>query len=62
MLSAYFVAYALVLLPAGALVDRYGARRLALWGLAVFALCFTPQPILIPWAEFLEPFRRALHL
>jgi DHA2 family methylenomycin A resistance protein-like MFS transporter len=37
VLSAYFVAYALVLLPGGALVDRHGARRLALIGLAVFA-------------------------
>jgi MFS family permease len=38
VLSAYFAAYALVLLPGGVLVDRYGARRLALVGLAVFAL------------------------
>ncbi len=38
VLSAYFVAYAVVLLPAGALVDRYGARRLALTGLGVFAI------------------------
>src|SRR5438132_2229778 len=38
VLSAYFVAYAIVLLPGGALVDRYGARRLALVGLAVFAV------------------------
>jgi MFS family permease len=38
VLSAYFVAYALVLLPGGVLVDRYGPRRLALIGLGVFAV------------------------
>ncbi|HEY6523214.1 MAG TPA: MFS transporter [Solirubrobacteraceae bacterium] len=38
VLSAYFGAYALVLLPAGELVDRFGARRLALTGLGVFAV------------------------
>jgi MFS transporter, DHA2 family, methylenomycin A resistance protein len=38
ILSAYFGAYAIVLLPGGALVDRFGARRLALCGLAVFAV------------------------
>ena len=37
LLSAYFAAYALMLLPAGALVDRLGARRLALLGLSLFA-------------------------
>jgi predicted MFS family arabinose efflux permease len=37
ILSAYFAAYALALLPAGSLVDRYDARRLALLGLGVFA-------------------------
>lgn len=38
VLSAYFGAYALLLIPGGELVDRLGARRLALWGLALFAL------------------------
>ncbi|MGI8507389.1 MAG: MFS transporter [Solirubrobacteraceae bacterium] len=38
VLSAYFGAYALLLLPGGELVDRFGARRLALSGLAVFAI------------------------
>jgi MFS family permease len=38
VLSAYFAAYALVLIPGGELVDRYGARRLALIGLTLFAV------------------------
>jgi predicted MFS family arabinose efflux permease len=38
VLSAYFAAYAIVLLPGGELVDRFGARRLALDGLTLFAI------------------------
>jgi predicted MFS family arabinose efflux permease len=38
VLSAYFISYALVLIPGGSLVDRYEARQVALAGLAVFAL------------------------
>src|SRR5581483_2847624 len=38
VLSAYFGAYALVLLPGGALVDRLGARRLSLVGLLLFGV------------------------
>ena len=38
VLSAYFLAYALALLPAGSLVDRFDARTLALIGLGLFAL------------------------
>jgi MFS transporter, DHA2 family, methylenomycin A resistance protein len=38
VLSAYFGAYALMLIPGGELVDRFGARRLALSGLALFAV------------------------
>ena len=38
VLSAYFGAYALLLIPGGELVDRFGARKLALGGLAVFGV------------------------
>jgi DHA2 family methylenomycin A resistance protein-like MFS transporter len=38
VLSAYFAAYAIVLFPGGRLVDRFGARRVALAGLVVFAI------------------------
>jgi MFS family permease len=38
VLSAYFVTYALLLWPGGMLVDRFGARRIALLGLLLFAL------------------------
>ncbi len=38
VLSAYFVAYALLLIPGGVLVDRFGSRRVALMGLTMFAI------------------------
>jgi MFS family permease len=38
LLSAYFAAYALLLIPGGELVDRFGARPVALVGLALFAV------------------------
>jgi len=37
VLAAYFTGYAVMLLPAGGLVDRFGARNVALFGLVVFA-------------------------
>lgn len=36
VLSTYFAAYALMLLPGGALADRFGSRRLVLLGLGLF--------------------------
>jgi predicted MFS family arabinose efflux permease len=38
VLSAYFLAYAVAVLPGGSLVDRFDARRLALAGLGLFAI------------------------
>jgi MFS family permease len=38
VLSAYFGAYALLLIPGGELVDRFGARRVALIGLTLFGI------------------------
>src|SRR6266542_689559 len=37
VLTAYFLAYGLVLFPGGSLVDRIGSRRVGLCGLGVFA-------------------------
>ena len=37
VLTAYFLAYGLMLFPGGALVDRIGSRRVGLYGLALFA-------------------------
>lgn len=38
VLSAYFAAYAIMLFPGGRLVDRLGARKIALTGLVIFAI------------------------
>jgi len=40
-----------------------GRLRVAigLVGLVVFALCFTPKPLLISWNDFLGSFQQALH-
>lgn len=38
LLTAYFLPYALGLVPGGRFVDRYGSRRVALWGLGLFAV------------------------
>ncbi|GAA4696826.1 MFS transporter [Nocardioides conyzicola] len=59
VVNAFFVAFALLLLPAGRLSDLVGARRVFLAGLAVFtaasALCgIAPGPELLVGARFLQ--------
>ena len=44
VLTAYFAAYGLTLLPGGALVDRLGPRRVALCGLVVSRSGWSPAP------------------
>jgi MFS family permease len=53
VLSAYFAAYALLLIPGGELVDRFGARRLALVGLALFAVGAAAGALVGNFAELL---------
>jgi len=38
VLTAYFLAYGLMLFPGGSLVDRIGSRRVGLYGLGLFAV------------------------
>lgn len=59
VVNAFFVAFALLLLPSGRLADLVGARRVFLAGLAVFtaasALCgIAPGPELLVGARFLQ--------
>ena len=59
VVNAFFVAFALLLLPAGRLADLVGARRVFLGGLVVFtaasALCgLAPGPELLVGARFLQ--------
>src|SRR6478752_6992498 len=59
VVNAFFVAFALLLLPAGRLADIVGQRRVFLAGLVVFtaasALCgLAPGPELLVAARFLQ--------
>ncbi|HEX8977964.1 MAG TPA: MFS transporter [Solirubrobacteraceae bacterium] len=53
VLSAYFGAYALLLMPGGELVDRFGARRLALSGLVLFAIGAAAGALVTNFGELL---------
>jgi MFS family permease len=53
VLSAYFAAYAVLLIPGGELVDRFGARQVALAGLALFAVGATAGALAGNFTELL---------
>ena len=53
VLSAYFVAYALLLLPGGELVDRLGVRKLALSGLVIFGIGAAAGAIVSTFGELI---------
>src|SRR3954453_22531948 len=38
IVDAYALVFAALLLPAGAIGDRYGRKRVLVWGLAIFAV------------------------
>ena len=38
VVSAYILPFAALLMPAGALADRLGSRRILLWGLSIFTV------------------------
>jgi len=53
LLSVYFAAYAVLLIPAGELVDRLGSRRVALVGLAPFAVAAAAAALAGSFVELL---------
>lgn len=67
VVSAYMLAFATLLLPAGGLADRYGRRRALLAGLAIFAgaslLCGAAWTVeVLQWARALKGVGAALLL
>jgi MFS transporter, DHA2 family, methylenomycin A resistance protein len=53
LLSVYFAAYAVLLIPGGELVDRLGSRRVALVGLALFAVAAAAAALAGSFVELL---------
>jgi MFS family permease len=52
-LSVYFATYAVLLIPGGELVDRFGSRRVALVGLALFAVAAAAAALAGSFVELL---------
>lgn len=53
LLSVYFAAYAVLLIPGGELVDRLGSRRVALVGLALFGVAAASAALADSFVELL---------
>jgi EmrB/QacA subfamily drug resistance transporter len=67
VISAYTLAFATLVMPAGALADRYGRKRMLVVGLAVFTiasgLCGSASSIMVlNWARALQGVGAALQL
>src|ERR1700735_2668274 len=67
VVSAYTLSFACLVLPAGALADRYGRKRTLLWGLGVFTaasfLCgAAPSVAVLHGARALQGVGAALQL
>ncbi|MGI3899930.1 MAG: MFS transporter [Janthinobacterium lividum] len=67
VVSAYVLTFAAALLPAGALADRLGRRRMLMVGLAVFTLAsllcgMASRPSVLNWSRALQGIGAALQL
>ena len=51
LLSSFAIAYALGQIPGGALLDRYGSRRVYLWSITLWAI-FTGMQAFVSWVAF----------
>jgi ACS family glucarate transporter-like MFS transporter len=51
LLSAFAIAYAIGQIPGGALLDRYGSRRVYIWSISLWAL-FTGLQAFVSWLAF----------
>jgi EmrB/QacA subfamily drug resistance transporter len=67
VISAYTLAFATLLMPAGALADRFGRKRMLVTGLAIFTVASgicgaAPDVLILNWARALQGAGAALQL
>jgi ACS family glucarate transporter-like MFS transporter len=58
LLSAFATAYAIGQIPGGALLDRYGSRRVYIWSISLWAI-FTGLQAFVSWLSFVPALIRA---